>query len=209
MAGKTYHHGDLRRALVDAALTSLRTRGSAEITLRSIARDAGVTHTSAYHHFRNKEDLFAEVAEEGYRELAQRMARASGRAGGRFVEQLDSLARAYVRFAADRPAHFRVMAELPMRVAGVEREGLRAAHDQAFGLLLEVVERGQETGEVAEGEASAIALALWTLVNGFAESHRTGRGIFIGRPNVRLTKRLLDESLTPLLERMFYGVTRA
>ena len=209
MARGGYHHGDLRRALIDAALKAVATRGAEGLTLRGTARGAGVTHAAAYHHFRNKEDLLAAVAEEGYPELARRMRRGLARSGEGAVQRLEGLARAYVRFAADRPVHFAVMAEPQMHTTGIERTNLREAHDDVVGLLVETVVRGQREGEIAEQDPERFALALWTLVNGYAESHRTGRGIFAGRPGVRLTKPLLDQTLQPLLALMIRGAAPA
>ncbi len=209
MARASYHHGDLRRGLVDAALKAVVKRGPTGLTLRGIARDAGVTHTAAYHHFRDKEDLLAAVAEEGYRELARRMQRALARSGPGAIERIDALARAYVRFAAERPVHFQVMAEPQMHTTGIERGDLREAHDAVLGQLVETVAQGQRDGEIVGADPEHFALALWTLVNGYAESHRTGRGIFAGRPGTRLTKPLLDQTLRPLLALMLRGASSA
>lgn len=207
MARASYHHGDLRRALLDAALAAVGKSGPASLTLRAIARDAGVTHTAAYHHFANKEDLLAAVAEEGYRELARRMRRALGRSGAGAAARLDALARAYVRFAAERPVHFQVMAEPQMHTTGIARSGLREAHDAVVALLVETVAQGQRDGAIEAGDPLRFALALWTLVTGYAEGHRTGRGIFAGRPGSRLSKSVLDETLLPLLELMLRGAS--
>src|SRR5262245_40005842 len=68
-----YHHGDLRRALLEAALELIRAEGQAVLTLREVARRAGVTHAAPYRHFKNKEALLAAVAEEGFRDMTQRM----------------------------------------------------------------------------------------------------------------------------------------
>lgn len=209
MARATYHHGDLRRALVDAALTAVGENGADRITLRGIARSAGVSHSAAYHHFHDREDLLAAVAEEGYRELSRRMRRALGRGGKGALERVESLARAYVRFAAERPVHFRVMAEPQMRTTGIDRQDLREAHDEVVALLVETVTVGQRAGEIAGQEPESFALALFTLVNGYAECHRTGRGIFAGRPGVRLTRPLLDRTLRPLVTLMLRGAAPA
>src|SRR5262245_4881527 len=105
---RAYHHGDLRRALLDAALELVSSKGVQALTLREVARRAGVTHAAPYHHFPSKEALFAAVATEGFRDLAAAMRAAlSGRRGP--FASLRAIGVAYVRFATEHPAHFRIM----------------------------------------------------------------------------------------------------
>src|SRR5262245_58828234 len=106
----TYHHGDLRRALVDAAAAIIGEVGAEAFTLREAARRIGVNHRAAYRHFTDKASLLAAVAEQGFRELidAARAEVAAARAADPEARLL-AAARAYVQFAAHRPAHFRVM----------------------------------------------------------------------------------------------------
>lgn len=192
---------------MDAAVKVVGQRGTGALTLREAARRAGVSHAAVYHHFRDKQDLLAAVAEEGYRELARRMDAAGRRAPAGPVERMHALARAYVQFAAARPTHFQVMSEPQMHSTGMEREALREAHDAALGRLVETVAEAQRAGELVGEDPSPIAIGLWTLVHGYAESHRTGRGLFASRPGARLTSRALDDTLRPLLEQMIRGVS--
>jgi len=133
-----YHHGDLRRALLDAALAVLTEADSRALTLREVARRAGVTHAAPYRHFTDKEALLAAVAEEGFHTLSEAMREAMGRAGDDPVERLEALGVGYVRFALAHPAHFEVMfgPELSW-----DREvcTLQSAADATFALLLQSV----------------------------------------------------------------------
>lgn len=109
MAKKTsYHHGDLRGALLDAAKATLESTGVHALNLRTLARGLGVSEAAPYHHFRGKDGLIAALAEQGFRTLAARMDAASRRAQEP-SEQLREVGRAYVQFALDEPGWFRVM----------------------------------------------------------------------------------------------------
>src|SRR5215468_3404085 len=105
---KPYHHGDLRRALVDEALRTIQTHGVEHLTLRTVGETLGVSRSALYRHFADKQALLATVGREGFRTLRQAIADAweqngGGRGGFR------AMARAYVQFAVDYPSHYRVM----------------------------------------------------------------------------------------------------
>src|SRR5262245_59835946 len=106
---RAYHHGDLRRALLDQALALAEERGAAALTLREAARRARVPEAAPFRHFRSKEALVAALAEEGFGALLERTRRALARAPRTSRARLGALGVAYLRFALERPAHFRVM----------------------------------------------------------------------------------------------------
>ncbi len=109
----SYHHGDLRRALVDATIQMLAEAGPDVLSLREVARRVGVDHRAAYRHFQDKEALFAAVAEEGYRDLVATVRRDLSRIpAGDVLPRLRDLARAYTRFAAEHPGHSDIAREV-------------------------------------------------------------------------------------------------
>ncbi len=162
-----YHHGDLRRALLDAALAVLTEADARALTLREVARRAGVTHAAPYRHFTDKEALLAAVAEEGFRTLTEVMREEMERAGSDEVERLEALGVGYVRFALAHPAHFEVMfgPELPWRE---EPCALQDAADNTFGLLLASVQAGQAAGKLRGDQPLPFALLCWCTVHGLA-----------------------------------------
>src|SRR5437763_11993969 len=103
-----YHHGNLREALVEAALALVEERGSPEFTLREVDRRVGVTHAAPQRHFEDRAALVAAVAEEGFRELRAHVDRGVARARDP-AARLHALGVGYVQFALRNPAHFRVM----------------------------------------------------------------------------------------------------
>lgn len=152
-----YHHGNLRRALLDAALELFVQRGAFDFTLRELAREAGVTHNAPYRHFAGKTELLAALRDEGFETLAASAQRAlAGHDEPR--ARVRALGDAYVRFAIERPHHFRLM----LSEAG-------AANTGAFDLLRVALEDGRKAGVVRDDlSARELALAAWSLVHGLA-----------------------------------------
>src|SRR6267378_188589 len=105
---KRYHHGDLPRARLDAALRIVETQGTEALTLRAAARSAGVSQAAPYRHFTNKEAILAAVAEEGFRSLMAAIGQAAA-AGEGPLGRLRGVGISYVTFATSHPSHFRVM----------------------------------------------------------------------------------------------------
>lgn len=167
MARASYHHGNLRQALVEAALDLIAEVGPGGFTLREAARKAGVTHAAPYRHFAGKSDLLAAVAEEGHRALHAAMTAALAPAGDDPVAALRALGLAYVRHAVEHPAHFRVMFG-PEVADKTAHPGLGAAERGTFGLLHDTIARCQDAGVLRAGDREPMAIALWSLVHGLA-----------------------------------------
>src|SRR6266568_6973196 len=121
----TYHHGHLRAGLVRAAMEVLEERGEATLSLRAVAGRAGVSAAAPYRHYADREALVSAVAAVGYRELAERLAAAHPSPST--PEQLASVAIAYVQFALERPALFRIMFGEPCDRDNDERVAATAA----------------------------------------------------------------------------------
>src|ERR1700733_5513657 len=108
-AKRAYHHGDLRAALVAAAVQILEKDGEGALTLREVARRVGVSAAAPYHHFADKHAILAAVGEEGFSHLADAMEEAQATSGPKTRDTLRAMGVAYVRFAVRHPSHFRVM----------------------------------------------------------------------------------------------------
>jgi AcrR family transcriptional regulator len=165
MIEKPYHHGDLRRALIDASIALIGESGPDGLTLREVARRAKVSHTAPYRHFQDKSDLLASVAEQGFTDLRLGMAEAIAPIK-RPLERLRRSGAAYVTFALENTAHFRVMfsAELDAR----RHPSARAAAELAFEALVAVVADCQEANDLAAGDTRRKASIAWSLVHGIA-----------------------------------------
>lgn len=161
---QTYHHGDLRVALIAAGLTLLEEREADDIGLREVARAVGVSATAVYRHFPDKAALLRALAAEGLRWLAEAQQRAFAAAGGG-AAGFDATGLAYVRFAIDHPALFRLIFSNPP-----DRDLLASAPEEvptAFRLLRDNAALLAAPGAGAEA-VGRIALAAWAKVHGLA-----------------------------------------
>ena len=152
--GRGYHHGDLRNGLLQAAREILEEESLSALTLRAVARKAGVSHAAPYRHFPNHEALLVELSVEGFDELRGAIAEAAKAQGGE-PDKIANIGAAYMRFVAQRPALARLMfgAQLPNR-------------DQFPELEKKADSIGNEIGAALHD--SALGLAVWSAVHGLA-----------------------------------------
>jgi AcrR family transcriptional regulator len=148
-----YHHGDLRRALLDAAVRTIEEVGPSAMSLREVARRAGVTHPAAAYHFGDKAGLLTAVATEGYRLLA-----ASLRQAYEATESFLEVGVAYVGFAVSHRAHFEVMYR--PELYNHREDDLQRARAEAAALLYG--SEDPDTEQISEG------VAAWAIVHGIA-----------------------------------------
>jgi AcrR family transcriptional regulator len=160
-----YHHGDLHAALVRAALELLEEGGSAALSLRAVARRAGVAPSAPYRHYADREALLSAVAAVGYRELAESLAAAHPSPSS--ADDLAAVAVAYVQFALRRPALFRVMFGEPCDRGSAER----VAATEAIAAYVTGIVRHAFPGT----DPDALATAVWALVHGLAFLHLDGK----------------------------------
>jgi AcrR family transcriptional regulator len=143
--------------------------GTRGLSWREIARKARVSHNAPYRHFANKEELLAAVAEQGFRSLTRRMIDEMAGVPDDVARQLEAMAVAYVEFATENPAHFRVM--FGRDVPDIDKHSaLREAHDVAVGLFRSgVTEVVGEVGPIgSQIDVDTFALMAWSLVHGLA-----------------------------------------
>jgi AcrR family transcriptional regulator len=197
-----YHHGDLRQALLEASLTLIAEEGFGALSLREVARRAGVTHAAPYRHFADKEALLAAVAEQGFLTMTARM---KARMAGETTPEgrLGACGVAYVLFAMEHASHFRVMFgphfTQPLHLGASEGD------TDAFGLLVDSISECQRAGVVGEGEPRMLALTCWSLVHGLASLLVDGKLAGSGISTVAQAE-ALAEAQTRLLVR---GLGRA
>ena len=160
--GKSYHHGDLRRALIDGAVETIARRGIGALNLRQLAARVRVTSGAPYHHFANREDLLAAIADDGFRRLEAELVAAGERAADAGA-RLEALGETYVQFAIDHPGHFRVMFHGDAMASGPTEAGLRS-----FELLRQAVIACQEANAAPAGDPAPLVLTAWSAVHGLA-----------------------------------------
>ncbi|KUH80766.1 MULTISPECIES: TetR/AcrR family transcriptional regulator [unclassified Mycobacterium] len=156
MSRTSYHHGDLKAVILAEAADLVAERGADGISLRELARVAGVSHAAPAHHFTDRRGLFTALAAQGWRKLAAALADAR-------PDFLDA-ALAYVRFALDNPGHYAVMFDRSL--VDPANPELVAAQDAAGAELAQGV--GTLDDPRATEDPQAAALAAWSLVHGFS-----------------------------------------
>ncbi len=161
-----YHHGDLRRALLDAALARLADGEAGQLKLRALAGDAGVSATAVYRHFADKEALLAAIATEGFEGLRHET-RAGGEDARDPVARLHGIGCGYVRFAREHPAHYRLMFG-PRMLDREQHPELERAAGASYAVLEDTVREGVEAGVLAPADAALLSTAAWSLVHGLA-----------------------------------------
>jgi AcrR family transcriptional regulator len=200
---KAYHHGDLRRSLLAAAESLLARKGVAELTLREVAKAAGVSHTAPYRHFRDKRDLIEALATEGFRYLTRESRKIEEKFPRHPDRQLVELGWRHFYLALEKPAivHLLFGDVLSLKKAGKE---LRDAASEAIESLVRLVKNGQKVGLYKKADARILALAAISMVHGFSLLVISGRipPPFSGRLQVKyLGKALANILLQGMLKR--------
>jgi AcrR family transcriptional regulator len=163
---RPYHHGNLRRALLDEALITIRAEGVHALTLREIGARLGVSRTALYRHFADKRALLTAVATEGFRMLREQLVTA-WEEGGRGRPGFQSMGVAYVRFAVANPSHYSVMFGGFVDAQAPE-PGLCAEAEGAFQALVDALTALQREGIVRSDDAVLMARFVWAVVHGVA-----------------------------------------
>lgn len=165
---ETYHHGDLKNALLEAALEIIAESGSDLFTLREAARRLGVNHRAVYRHFEDKTTLLAAVAEQGFAALTAAGTKEMARLPEAEVEErLLALAHAYLKFALEHHGHFRVMFGPRLNEDG-RFPSLEAEVSRAFKMLRAEFDRGVKLEIFPALNTVDATVSMWSAVHGFA-----------------------------------------
>ena len=163
----TYHHGDLKNALIQAGIEILAKEGVKGLSLRRVAKKAGVSHTAPYAHFADKQALVAAISTEGYKKLYDELTRIDREFGSDPVKKLVEVAWSYVQFAVNDPAHFKITFS-----AVIEKEkeypSFVEISQQSFAFIVEMVAECQNAGILRAGSSDLISVHLWGAIHGLA-----------------------------------------
>src|SRR5262245_40674041 len=169
-----YHHGNLREALIGAALDLISQKGPAGFTFAEAARQAGVSPAAPYRHFRDRDALMADVAKRGFEHFEARLAKAWDDARPTPLAALERMGGAYLGFARDEPAYFAAMFEAGLPIA--QHRELQEAGERAFAVLrraCEAVVAAMPAG-AKRPPAMMMALHIWSLSHGIASLFARG-----------------------------------
>jgi AcrR family transcriptional regulator len=166
VARNNYHHGALREALLRATVELIETEGIGAVSLRQVARAAGVSPGAPYHHFADRAALLTALADEGFRRLANTLTEAHDTATTP-TAALEAILNAYVKFAKTNPAYFRLMFRPDLTRSHKSAQGTEAA-ETAFAILETTVAECLTSNKLTTINQNVLAVTMWSLVHGYA-----------------------------------------
>ncbi|MDF3605641.1 TetR/AcrR family transcriptional regulator [Paracoccus sp. DMF-8] len=176
MPRSTYHHGNLKQALVDATVGLIEEKGPLAFTLTEAARRAGVSAAAPYRHFASRDDLLAEVARQGFVEFTERLEAAHAQGDPHPVVAIQRLGTAYLLFAQQRPGLYMAMFESGSNALDGERTSAEAQH--AYQILYRAADALFQGVEVSQRvSTSLVANHFWSISHGIVELFTRGAPI--------------------------------
>jgi AcrR family transcriptional regulator len=166
MPSKTYHHGNLKEALISAGLEILSEQGIEGLSLRNVAKKIGVSHTASYNHFPDKQALLAAISTAGHEQLHQILLDTFEKTKHSSSHIISEIAWAYQQFALDNPAIFKLMFSGALEEERDHPEYVEISQ-KSIALFEEIIVFCQSKGQLPEGRVEHIAVKLWSLVHGF------------------------------------------
>jgi AcrR family transcriptional regulator len=166
MPPKTYHHGNLKEALITAGLDILSEKGMEGLSLRKVARKVGVSHTAPYNHFADKQGLLAAISTAGHEHLHQLLLDTFEKSKIQSSDVISNIAWAYLQFGLANPAKFKLMFSGALEEERAHPEFV-AISQKSIALFKEIIVFCQSKGQLPEGRVEEIAIKLWSLVHGF------------------------------------------
>lgn len=165
----SYHHGDLRSALVEVATEMIAAEGVDALTLRGLSRRVGVSRTAPYRHFADKSALLAAVAEQGFQRLHQRLQAVAKQTAAKEqpLDVFQKMGGAYIRFAVENPTHYRLMFGSSAAQAGPDPD-LEATAKTVFSVLVTSIQQLQDAHLIKAGEPRLQAYVVWSTIHGLS-----------------------------------------
>ena len=163
----SYHHGDLRQAVIDSALQLIAERDIQSLTLREIAKRVGVSPMAPYRHFKNKAVLLAVLAQEGFQALYEHIQMALTKAASDPLDRLQAFGVAYILYAVENPVHYRVMFDSSLSNRTVYPPLYQTAL-KSFEFCVQVLIECQQAGLIKPGDPKEIAQINWSMCHGLS-----------------------------------------
>lgn len=163
---KSYHHGDLRQALIDATLKLLKTKPADQVSVADAARELGVSSGAPYRHFKDRDALLAEVAAIGFDRLAARMALELDPVEAGSIDSVVAVGRAYIAFSAENPDLFQVMWGSARLKEG--HDVAAAAGERCYRRFIETLSAAMAANGFRDCDPTGFGAPLWTMVHGYA-----------------------------------------
>jgi AcrR family transcriptional regulator len=184
---RSYHHPDLRQALLEGAVRLIKEEGMRDFSLRKLAAQVGVSHAAPYRHFENKEAILATLMLEGHKRLRTNLLDARARCPGKAVDKLMAQGRAYLEFARKNPEYLSVMFSREGMAAAMSMGEKLGGHQEdydSFGVVETTVKECQAEGAMdPKVDAAALSFHAWAEVHGLALLRN--EGLIAGMSEIR------------------------
>jgi AcrR family transcriptional regulator len=191
---REYHHGELKQALIDAAISLFNERGDASFGLRDLAVRVGVSHPALYRHFADRSALFRAIAVEGFTLYGETQQSALLHAPEDPTDRLVLLARNHVGFALSHPAHFRIMFGAKVGEHKLNDDELNVVARPTLQLI------ATTAASFGKDDPLDFALILWSAVHGISLLSLDGQLVFFGKTTVESVDRLLEQCVRDLIK---------
>lgn len=198
----SYHHGQLKETLIRAALQILKTKSPNEISLRELAREAGVSGTAPYRHFKDKNELLAAISQQGFEIMSQHLLEAIEKAGQDPLKMLNDCGLAYFKMGFEHPQHFKLMVNSEI-IPCKDYPELLMSSGKSFLLVKKMVEFCQSKGLLGPGDPMTKALHCWSVVNGFTALYAAEQLEWIG-----VTPENAENALRSLMSQFLMGTEK-
>ena len=175
----SYHHGDLRSALLEAATNMIAEEGLEKLTMRGLSQRVGVSRTALYRHFDDKTALLAAIAEEGFKQMTQGIQPEIADSEGDILSIFEKMWIRYVHFAVENPTLYSLM--FGKQIFDWQNyPGLLKAGTDSFNQVVELVRIGQQANKLKSGDPRKLAYVAWSMAHGLAIHTIDGRGDRVG-----------------------------
>ena len=161
-----YHHGNLREVLIEKAAEVIEEDGIGALSLRAVARRAGVSHGAPAHHFTDKADLLTALATHAMERFAATLLESAREAGDSALERVRAMGRAYVRFATQHPAYFSIVTRFEL--IREDDAAFASSYQATFDTVRDAVSAAQREGWERDTDPIALVIACWSAVHGLA-----------------------------------------
>jgi AcrR family transcriptional regulator len=166
MPTNTYHHGDLKNALINAGIEIVKKEGTQALSLRKAARKAGVSHSAPYAHFKDKQALIAAISTHGLKQLYERLSQIAKKYDGLPLSQLHEVAWEYAKFGLTDPAYFKFIFSGSIEHEYDYPEFVEVSH-RNFALVVDIIRKNQKIRIIKPENPELVALSVWSIVHGF------------------------------------------
>ena len=190
---QSYHHGDLRAALLEAAIRVLQDQGLEQLTLRKLADMVGVSRTGAYHHFINKNDLICAVAARGFEQLEAMMRRVADEPESELGLDVQRFVREYLEFAVSQPELYELMFGRTIWKVGEASDELRSVSHACFAYYATLIAQRVGLSPAKKRRSLRIAQANWATIHGLCRLSIDG--VYVA--NAELSE-VIDEAVTSI-----------